>query len=73
MKFETRAKKWGSSLAIVLPKSVVEASHIHEKETIVVEVKKRHFAKEFFGMASEWKSATGKSKEEMKKGWRDTT
>ena len=40
------------------------------KEYIVVlEVKKRHFAKEFFGILSDWKKSTEKIKAEMKDGW----
>ena len=69
MEVEVTAKKWGSSLGLVLPKSVVEEERIRENDIIVIEVKKRHFAKEFFGILSSWKKPTGKIKEEMKKGW----
>ena len=69
MKFETQTKKWGSSLGIILPKSIVEAHHIKEKEKIVVEIKKKHLVKEFFGMVPEWKTSTQNIKREMKKGW----
>jgi len=69
MEVELTAKKWGSSLGIVLPKIIVEKEHIRENDVIVVEIKKRHFAKEFFGILSGWKRPTEQIKEGMKKGW----
>ncbi len=69
MEVELTAKKWGSSLGIVLPKTIVEREHIRENDVVVVEIKKRHFAKEFFGILSDWKKPTEQIKEEMKKGW----
>lgn len=69
MEVELIAKKWGSSLGIVLPKMIVEKEHIRENDVIVVEIKKRHFVKEFFGILSDWKRPTQEIKEEMKKGW----
>ena len=69
MEVELVAKKWGSSLGIVLPKAIVEKEHIRDNDVIVIEIKKRHFAREFFGILSDWKKPTDKIKEEMKKGW----
>ena len=69
MEVELVAKKWGSSLGIVLPKTLVEKEHIGENDVIVVEIKKRHFAREFFGILSGWRKPTDTIKEEMKKGW----
>lgn len=69
MEVELVAKKWGSSLGVVLPKGIVEKEHISENDTIIVEIKKRHYAKEFFGIFSQWKKPTQQIKDEMKKGW----
>lgn len=69
MEAELVTKKWGSSLGIVLPKAIVEKEHIRENDIIVVEIKKRHFAKEFFGILPRWKKSTDNIKEEMKRGW----
>lgn len=69
MEVELVAKKWGSSLGIVLPKMIVEKEHIRENDVIIVEVKKRHYAKEFFGILSQWKKPTQQIKDEMKSGW----
>ncbi len=64
------AKRWGSSLGIIIPKEVVEHEHISENEKIVVEIKKKHLAGEFFGVLAGWKRPTQEIKEEMRKGWK---
>lgn len=69
MEIELITKRWGSSLGVVLPKIVVEKEHIRENEMIIVEIKKRHFAREFFGILPQWKKTTNKIKAEMKEGW----
>ena len=69
MEIKTRTKKWGGSLAIVIPKEVTQKEHIHENDIITVEVKKAHPVSEFFGLFPEWKTPTQKLKDEMKKGW----
>ena len=69
VEIETKTKRWGSSIGVVLPKSLVEEVGIRPNETIVIEVKKRHKAKEFFGLLKEWKRPTQEIKDEARKGW----
>lgn len=69
MDINVKARKWGNSLAIILPKRMVEVSKIKENDDLVVEVKKKHFAGEFFGLFSDWKTPTQKIKDEMREGW----
>ena len=64
-----KAKKWGSSLGVVIPKIVVEKEHISEGEEIVITIKKQHLAKEFFGILSDWKKSAQKLKDEAREGW----
>jgi len=63
-----KAKKWGSSIGIIIPKIIVEQQHIGEGEDIVVEIKKRPRAKDFFGLIQGWKPPQ-KLKDEARKGW----
>jgi len=42
---------------------------IKPDERIVLEIKRRPKAKEFFGMLSGWKTPTQKLKDEARKGW----
>lgn len=66
---ESVARKWGNSLGIIIPKEVVEEEQLQENERIVVEIKKKHSAKDFFGLLNDWKRSAEEIKKEMKKGW----
>ena len=70
MEVETIAKRWGSSLGVILPKSVVNAKKIKENDRVVIEVKNRPLAGEFFGR---FKGRITKSAQELKddarRGW----
>ncbi|MBI2146352.1 AbrB/MazE/SpoVT family DNA-binding domain-containing protein [Candidatus Woesearchaeota archaeon] len=66
---ECVARKWGNSLGIIIPKDIVTEENLAENEKIVVTFKKKHKAKEFFGMLPDWKQPTSELKHEMKKGW----
>ncbi len=69
MELRTKTRKWGSSLAIILPKTLVEKKKIKENEEIVIEIKKMPLAGEFFGKFPHWKKPTQKIKDEMRAGW----
>ncbi|MBI4981342.1 AbrB/MazE/SpoVT family DNA-binding domain-containing protein [Candidatus Woesearchaeota archaeon] len=66
---ECTTRKWGNSLGIILPKEIVNEEDIAENEKIMVGIKKKHLAKEFFGLLHGWKRPTEEIKREMKKGW----
>lgn len=66
---ECIARKWGNSLGIIIPKEIVVEERLLEHEKLLIEIKKKHLAKEFFGLLSGWERPTDKIKEEMKKGW----
>ena len=69
METEAITKKWGSSIGVVLPKKLVDEAGIKPNETIVIEVRKRHKAKEFFGLLKDSKRSTQAIKDEARKGW----
>lgn len=70
MEIETIAKKWGSSIGIILPKSIVEANKIRENDKITIEIKKQILAKELFGKYPRTSKRTAQeTKDEMRKGW----
>ena len=67
---EVKAKRWGSSLGVIIPKEVVEKEHIAENEKIQIAIKKEHTAKEVWGLLPKgWKKSTQELKEEARKGW----
>jgi len=69
MQVEVQAKKWGNSMGVILPHDLVKSEHIKEKDKLVLEVKKQHKAKEFFGLLKGWKRSTQEIKDEMRSGW----
>jgi len=69
MEIETVAKRWGSSIGIILPKAIIEENKIRENDKIIVEIKKKALAGELFGKFPNWKKSTQEIKDEMRKGW----
>ena len=69
VEIETKTKKWGSSIGIILPKTLVDEVGIKPNETIVINIKKGRKAKEFFGLLKEWKRSAQEIKDEARKGW----
>lgn len=71
MEIKAVAKRWGSSIGIIIPKEVVEARRIKENDEITIEVKKdKPKAGVMFGR---FPRKSGKSaqeiKDEMRRGW----
>lgn len=67
---EVIAKKWGSSIGVVIPKDIVEKEHIAKQEKITIEIKKKHTAQEIWGLIPKgWKKSAQQIKNEMRKGW----
>ena len=68
MEVKTIARKWGNSIAVILPKNIVETNKIRENDEITIEVKKRVLAGEMFGKFPHWKKSTQEMKDEIKRG-----
>ena len=66
---ECITRKWGSSLGIIIPKDIVDHEHLAENEKIVVDIRKKHLAREFIGLLRGWSKPADEIKREMKKGW----
>ncbi|MEK6859320.1 MAG: AbrB/MazE/SpoVT family DNA-binding domain-containing protein [Nanoarchaeota archaeon] len=69
MEIKTIAKRWGSSIGVILPKSFVDENRIRENEEVIIEVRKKTLAGDLFGKYPEWKKSAQEIKDEMKKGW----
>ena len=65
------ARKWGSSLAVILPKSLVDAKKIKENDEIMIRVeKKRPLVRDLFGKFPRKSNKTGQEiKDELRDGW----
>ena len=70
MEIETKAKKWGSSMGVIIPKFIVDAKRIRENDKIIIEIKTRPLVGEMFGrFPRKSRKNAQKLKDEMKRGW----
>ena len=71
MEIETITRKWGNSIAVIIPNDFVLKQNIKENEPIKIEVKKRRpKAGVLFGFAPELKRwSTQELKDEARRGW----
>ncbi|MEK6826762.1 MAG: AbrB/MazE/SpoVT family DNA-binding domain-containing protein [Nanoarchaeota archaeon] len=70
MEIRTKARKWGSSLAIIIPKEIVEKRKIKKNEEITVTIENsRPKAGVLFGFLKDWKKSTQEIKDETRRGW----
>jgi len=60
-------RKWGNSIAVVIPKEIVDKQKIREDEEVNFTVeKKRVFTKDLFGALKGWKIDAQKAKDEIR-------
>lgn len=69
MEIKAIPRKWGNSLAIILPKKIVDKNRIRENQEIKIEIKENPTAETIFGMLPKWKKSTQKIKDDMRKAW----
>lgn len=68
---ETKVKKWGNSLAVILPNEITEKEHIKEKQNIKLLLIKdnRKVLKEIFGTLKLKRPTEEILRESDKEGW----
>ena len=70
MEIKTKAKRWGSSIGIILPKSVIDARKIRENDELIIEVKTQPVMNDLFGkFPRKSKKTAQKLKDEARAGW----
>lgn len=69
MKIKTKARKWGDSIAIIVPSRVVKAQKIRPDDQVVVELEEPVLAEDVFGIAESWDRDVQDVKNEMRRGW----
>ena len=67
---ETKVRKWGNSLATIIPNDVVEKANLKEGNTIkmLLPLKKVNLKHEF-GSLKNWKKPIEKIMKEIDEGW----
>ena len=70
MEIKTIAKRWGSSIGIVLPKAVVDLRKIQENDEILIEIKTHTLKEQMFGRYPRTSKRTAQEiKDEARRGW----
>jgi len=49
MAVEVKLKKWGNSMAVIVPNKLVEEKHLKENDSIIIEVVKKADLSDIFG------------------------
>ena len=65
----TEAKKWGDSIAIIVPKRIVEIEKIKPKDKLEITIQKKVDLSQFFGILKSKKTAQ-QLKDEERSGWK---
>ena len=62
IEYETRLKKWGNSMGVVIPKEKAEREKLREEQAVrvIVSPVKSVKVKDIFGKLKEWKKSTKK-------------
>ena len=72
MELETLTRKWGNSIAIIIPSNIVAQGKLKENEmvSVTIEKKKPLLVKDVFGMLKgKINRPTQEIKDEMRQGW----
>ena len=70
MEFKTIARKWGSSIGIILPKSVIDENKIRENDEVFIELKKENIMSDLFGKFPRKSKKTAQEiKDKAREGW----
>ena len=68
MENETVVKRWGGSLAVVLPKDLVNQRHIEENDKVIIDIRKEADLRDIFGTLKT-KTTGQEFKDLVRKGW----
>ena len=66
---EVTAKKWGDSIAIIIPKEIVRAENLKLHQKFIISIKKTADLRDLFG-AFKTSKTTQQLKNESKEGWK---
>jgi len=71
MELEVITRKWGNSIAVVIPSATVEQQKLKENEKVFIKIERKRQVKvkDVFGMLKGWKRPTEEIIKEARKGW----
>jgi len=71
MAVEVKLKRWGNSMAVIVPNKLIEEKHLKENDTITIEIVKKADLTSVFGSIKEKdrKMSGQQMKDMVRKGW----
>lgn len=67
---DVEIKKWGDSLAVIIPKGIAEKEKIHVKDTVHLSIVKEHNLSDVYGiLKGKIKKHPQELKDEARSGW----
>jgi len=69
MAIQTKLRKWGNSVGVVIPNEFLRKNNLREGQEIIIEIVKKNTIKELFGSLKDWKIDSQKLKEDLRKDW----
>jgi len=71
MEIEALTRKWGNSIAVIVPAKIVEKEKIKENEKVLFKIEKKRSTKvkDLFGLLKSWKKPTEEILKEAREGW----
>lgn len=69
MAVEVKLKRWGNSMAVIVPSTLVEQKNMKENDTILIEVVKKADLSDVFGMIKKRKMSGQEAKDMAREGW----
>ena len=70
MASQTILKKWGNSLAVIIPREIAREKNLSEEDKVSIEIFKQADFSDVFGTLKT-KVSGQEFKDEVKKGWKD--
>ena len=69
MAVEVKLKRWGNSMAVIVPSALIEQRNMKENDTLLIEVVKKADLSDVFGMIKKRKMSGQEFKDLAREGW----
>ena len=69
MAVEVKLKRWGNSMAVIVPNRVIEERKLKENDALVIEFLKKADISETFGSIKRLKRSAQEFKDMVREGW----
>ena len=67
MVIQTKLRRWGNSIGIVIPNEFLREKNLKEGEEVVINIEKKESIRNIFGSLKNWKINAQKVKDEIRK------